>query len=101
LYDEFHKVIDATYKRATREGYKPIILGDLNADTCRMKYVNDRVLSNWLRKHKYLELSRIYAQAVPNTFLSSRGQYSWIDHFIISETRKDEVLEIFLEKKIF
>jgi hypothetical protein len=78
-------ILDSTYSRALREGFKPIIGGDLNADSERLKYQNDKILKGWLQKMEYLELSRIYTQRVPNTFLSSRGQYSNIDHFVINQ----------------
>jgi hypothetical protein len=35
-----------------------------------------------------VEISRLYTQRVPNTFLSSRGQHSNIDHFIINSKQK-------------
>ncbi len=78
-------ILDMTYKRLAREGFKPIILGDLNGDSSRLKYANDRLLANWLNRHKYAEISRLYVQSVPNTFLNSRGSYSWIDHIIIND----------------
>jgi hypothetical protein len=31
----------------------------------------------------FVEISRLYTQNMPNTFLNSRGHYSNIDHFLI------------------
>jgi hypothetical protein len=78
-------ILDVTYSRLLREGYKPIITGDLNADISRLKYTNDILMKSWENKKKYIELSRLYTQKVPNTFLSSRGQYSNIDHFLVTD----------------
>jgi hypothetical protein len=80
-------LLDFTYKRLVKENFKPIILGDLNADTGRMKYANDKILKKWLDINSYTELTRLYTQNVPNTFLNSRGQYSFIDHVIVDKIR--------------
>jgi len=37
-------ILNMTYRRLFREGYRPIIAGDMNADTWRMKYTNDKLL---------------------------------------------------------
>jgi hypothetical protein len=79
------EILSLNYRRLKREGFKPLIAGDLNADTGRLKYTNDKILKNWLGKKNFKEVSRLYLQNIPNTFLNSRGQYSNIDHFIIED----------------
>jgi len=34
------------------EGYKTIIIGDLNADSSRLKYTTDRILKKWFGEKK-------------------------------------------------
>ena len=63
--------IYSAYERLFREGYKTLILGDLNADSSRLKYTTDRILKKWLDRRKFIEVSRLYTQAIPNTFLNS------------------------------
>jgi hypothetical protein len=58
------------------EGYKTIIIGDLNADSSRLKYTTDRILKKWLERKKFTEISRLFTQTNPNTFLNSKGQHS-------------------------
>jgi hypothetical protein len=80
----FAYILDAIYNRISSGGLKQIILGDMNADTMRLEYTNDRVMASWLKRHSYTEIRRLFVQAVPNSFLNSKGRYSWIDHFIIN-----------------
>jgi hypothetical protein len=88
-------VLNNTCSRMMREGYKPLIAGDMNADSSRHKYTNDFLLKAWLQRSSFTEISRLYTQRVPNTFLSSRGQTSNIDHFIIgSNTPWPEVTQV-------
>ena len=44
----FAYILDATYNRISSGGLKQIILGDMNADTMRLKYTNDRVMVSQL-----------------------------------------------------
>ena len=86
-------ILDATYNRISSEGFKPINLGDMNADTMRLKYTNDRVMASWLKRHSYTEISRLYVQAVPNSFLNSSGQYSWIDQLLFNRSASWKEIE--------
>ncbi len=62
-------ILDATYKRISSEGLKPINLGDMNADTMRLRYTNDRVMTSWLKRHSYTEISRLYVQPSCTKFI--------------------------------
>jgi exonuclease III len=87
-------IISTTYERLFREGYKSIIIGDLNADSSRLKYTTDRILKKWLNRKNFTEVSRLYTQAIPNTFLNSRGQHSWIDHILIGDVPWPEITQV-------
>ena len=86
-------VIQSTYNRLSKEGFKVIITGDLNGDSRRHLYVQDVILSSWLFDNHKSELTRLYTQPIPLTFLGSMGQTSFIDHFIVDSRDNWSIIE--------
>jgi hypothetical protein len=78
--------IHNTFMRLSNLDYKTIILGDFNGDSDRLTYVQDKILKNWLNSHNLTELTRLFTQPIPYTFLSSIGSFSCIDHIVISNS---------------
>jgi hypothetical protein len=84
-YEHDLAVIQSTYARLCRDKFKVIITGDFNGDSGRCLYLQDVILSNWLSDNHKKELTRLYTQPIPFTFLGAIGQTSFIDHFIIDQ----------------
>jgi hypothetical protein len=79
------ELIASTHSRLVRQNFKPMILGDLNADTRRLKYANDRLLWNFSKRYEFVDLTKLFVQPMPNTFLSAIGKYSAIDGFLVCD----------------
>jgi hypothetical protein len=84
--------IATTKLRLKNLKYKTIVVGDLNADSGRGLYKQDKILAEWLANEDLIELTRLFVQPIPYTYLSSRGSMSCIDHIIVE--RNEELKEI-------
>ena len=48
-----------------------------------------------VKKNKLKEITRLYTQIMPNSYLSPTGSYSNIDHFIINEKQNwSEIIQV-------
>jgi hypothetical protein len=78
--------LEASYNCLTGAIFKTIVIGDINADSVRNTYTQDKLFANWLIINNKIELTRLFLQPIPFTYLGSRGQISHIDHIIIDES---------------
>ena len=58
-YEHDLAIISTTYERLFREGYKSLIIGNLNAHSSPLKYTADRILKKCLDRKNFTEVSRL------------------------------------------
>ncbi len=70
-------------------------MGDFNGDSRRNIYTQDRIFKKWLLESKKIELTRLFVQPIPYTFLSPTGSVSTIDHILINDDQDwSEIKEV-------
>jgi hypothetical protein len=87
------ELIEATHRRLKKLLYREVIIGDFNSDSGRNLYTQDKIMAKWLDDENKIELTRLFLQPIPFTYLSPIGSFSCIDHFIVDTHDNNNIVK--------